>query len=402
MKLRHFYRIDKDKKPIPGSNISAYHKPKHATWKEIENPCCVTPDIECFCGPRYFVQLDAGNKPVRGTLIKRLKKPEQQSTRYMEISQYDMCCFSIEGFSAVVVIPESPVFADENNQYEFTISSTPTGTPDQLEGIVSVNYYASDVLVATVNGNEITNPGHPANITLTLPFNADFIYEMKAEYTFKSGATYTTPIEELEVRYDGPPEFAPMFNGPQAVTGIVMQTNTIASLAGWVSDTNIVPVVITATGLPPFALFDTYSFAGKKAFNIGFELPASTGTYNIQIQADDGVHPPVVKNITLNVTNSTYNPLEYPLGIGYPLTIAHGDVTPRTYDKVGNNFAPVNLSNATGAVDPEFTGGSLSNQVIVIPGYSPGKNGDGLILVAWGANATAIEDMFLLQVTITP
>ena len=99
MRLRHFYKINHKKEPIPGSNIKAKSRPKpYSQWKEIFDPCCTdVDDIECTCGFRFFVQLDGLGKPVPSTLIKREKWPQMaQGIRYQEI-QWDWCCPPIPG-----------------------------------------------------------------------------------------------------------------------------------------------------------------------------------------------------------------------------------------------------------------------------------------------------------------
>ena len=94
MKLKFLYRLDKNNKPIPASNIRRKSIPLTNRWKEIKNVCCVTPDVvPCSCGMRYFVQIDSQGNPVDHTLIKRALKPRPENgIKYMEISWEDPCC----------------------------------------------------------------------------------------------------------------------------------------------------------------------------------------------------------------------------------------------------------------------------------------------------------------------
>lgn len=94
MKLRYFYKLDKNNKPMPGSNISGYFKPNTGHWKEILTPCCNPPSYLCTCGPRYWVQIDGLGLPVPTTLIKRDTRPttHDDKIKYMEIAWMSPCC----------------------------------------------------------------------------------------------------------------------------------------------------------------------------------------------------------------------------------------------------------------------------------------------------------------------
>lgn len=97
MKLRYFFKVNKQGKPIPGSNIRKAHKPVQGRWKEIFNHCCVEPDaIPCDCDFRYFVQIDYAGNPVDHTLIKRIKRPESDVARFIEVTGIS-CCPPEEG-----------------------------------------------------------------------------------------------------------------------------------------------------------------------------------------------------------------------------------------------------------------------------------------------------------------
>src|SRR5688572_27311833 len=94
MKLRHFYKVNHKKEPIPGSNLKRKSKPAPLSqWREILDPCCSPTDIECTCGPRFFVQIDGIGKPVPGSLIKRFVFPKmEQGIKYMELDWKSSCC----------------------------------------------------------------------------------------------------------------------------------------------------------------------------------------------------------------------------------------------------------------------------------------------------------------------
>lgn len=94
MKLKYFYRIDNQGRPVLASNIRRKSKPFAGRWQQLFNKCCdPADDIECNCGFRYFVQIDHANNPVDHTLIKRLSKPNpDEGIKFMEVTWVDPCC----------------------------------------------------------------------------------------------------------------------------------------------------------------------------------------------------------------------------------------------------------------------------------------------------------------------
>ena len=92
MKLRFFYKVQKDGTPVLGSNIRRQRKPIMGKWEEIKKLCCDPLDILCNCEHRYFIQLDSKGEPVDGTLIMRDRFPDMSDDiHYMEI-QWNLCC----------------------------------------------------------------------------------------------------------------------------------------------------------------------------------------------------------------------------------------------------------------------------------------------------------------------
>lgn len=124
MRLRHFYKVNHKKEPIPGSNIKRKSKPSPLSqWKEILDLCCEPSEIDCTCGPRYFVKLDTNGKPVPGSLIKRYVYPKMETgMKYQEINWRSVCCpsgipfnyainflFDTEDASATILLNGDPV-----------------------------------------------------------------------------------------------------------------------------------------------------------------------------------------------------------------------------------------------------------------------------------------------------
>ncbi len=92
MKLRYFYKIDHNKRPILGSNVRRKSRPGNQ-WKEIPLPCCAGISVPCTCGPRYFVQLDGLGRPVDYSIIKRNAYPKMtDGVKYYELPWQPACC----------------------------------------------------------------------------------------------------------------------------------------------------------------------------------------------------------------------------------------------------------------------------------------------------------------------
>ena len=92
MKLKNFYRVNKNGDPVLGSNIRRYEKPiSGGKWKQFKSPCCEEQPDNCVCGFKYYVQIDSKNQPVDYTLIKRLSTPKNDIIRHMRVEGISCC-----------------------------------------------------------------------------------------------------------------------------------------------------------------------------------------------------------------------------------------------------------------------------------------------------------------------
>lgn len=169
MKLKYFYRLDKNNKPIPGSNIRRKSKPLHAKWKEIKNICCETLDIPCNCGPRYFVQVDGRGNPVDYSLIKRISKPEgTPGIRFAEVDWRDECCIQYSLQYSLLGTGDGSLVITINGVEVLNITEADSGT---------VPYTSHDNVVVTLN-----NETSCANLTIS------------GDYTFSEENSGDDPI----------------------------------------------------------------------------------------------------------------------------------------------------------------------------------------------------------------
>ena len=100
MKLKYYYKINRQGVPILGSNISRISKPIVGRWKEIKNVCCEEQANNCICGFKFYVKVDSLGNPINQTLIKRVKRPETENERFLRISG-NACCV----YPNIIVLP---------------------------------------------------------------------------------------------------------------------------------------------------------------------------------------------------------------------------------------------------------------------------------------------------------
>jgi|ERR1044072_2028091 hypothetical protein len=187
MKLKNFYRIDKNNKPVPGSNIRRKSKPLHAKWEEIKNICCNPLEVPCTCGPRYFVQIDYKGNPIEGTLVKRFSKPEGTSgLRLAEIDWRDKCCITYGLDYNLLGTGDGSLVITVNGVEVLNITEAGSGT---------IQYTSQDNIVVTLN-----NETNCANLTIS------------GDYTFSESNSGDDPITT---------NFETIANGNYQVTGVL-------------------------------------------------------------------------------------------------------------------------------------------------------------------------------------
>lgn len=147
MKLKYYYKINKQGNPILGSNISRMSKPVVGKWQEIKNACCEKEFKNCSCTFKYYVKIDSQGNPINYSLIKRTKRPESDGERFLRVPD-KICC----------IVP----------MQTFLLSVEPCMYPSQLS--VSVRIVNNDTLVENVFVATRTNIlGLPYEITVELP-----------------------------------------------------------------------------------------------------------------------------------------------------------------------------------------------------------------------------------------
>lgn len=110
MKLKYYYKINREGNPIAGSNISRFSKPVVGKWKEIKNVCCEEEFTNCSCDFKYYVKIDFQGNPVNYTLIKRSKRPEPEDERFLRLAD-NICCIAPVLMPVTTATPPPTVIA---------------------------------------------------------------------------------------------------------------------------------------------------------------------------------------------------------------------------------------------------------------------------------------------------
>lgn len=170
MKLRYFYKVNKEGHPILGSNIERPIKPNGRDWYEIIGDCCDSSKVSCNCGMKYFVQVNKDGSVVSNSLIKRSQFPGTSLRRYKEVS-WSSCCANAVESGVPNVLPIVTVMADA----EITLpvnSIILTSSTSDSDG--TIDYY---------HWTQVSGPNF-ATIATSTDSNTQVLNLIEGSYTF--------------------------------------------------------------------------------------------------------------------------------------------------------------------------------------------------------------------------